>query len=327
MASKFKKAESQQGYLKLALYGKTGSGKTLTALLIADGIAKGTGKRIAYIDTEYGTDLYTKSIPERIVHPEGFDFDRIVTRSISEAIEAIESIDPEEYCVLIIDSVTHFWEAARAAYNGKTTGAGTIPIQAWGAIKKPYKKLMTLFLDGRFHAILCGREGVVMEQDEDGEMKITGTKLKAEGETPYEPHILARMTPERDEKGGYVIRIFFEKDRSGIFTGKTFDWPNYKTIEPVMGYLTGGSHGQIGSPESSAEKDVAAQEAERDKTERERKELFEQIRAALLSSSTLQKLQTAWSLTTGKKTKLGDELHSQLLSIKDARKAELLEVA
>jgi regulator of protease activity HflC (stomatin/prohibitin superfamily) len=28
--------------------------------------------------------------------------------------------------------------------------------------------------------------------------------LKAEGETPHEPHILGRMCPERDEKGGWI---------------------------------------------------------------------------------------------------------------------------
>jgi len=70
---------------------------------------------------------------------------------------------------------------------------------------------MSLLLDGSFHAIICGREGMVMEQDEDGEMRVTGTKLKAEGETPHEPHLLGRMCPERDEKGGYIIKVFFER--------------------------------------------------------------------------------------------------------------------
>ena len=60
---------------------------------------------------------------------------------------------------------------------------------------------MSLFLDGSFHAIFCGREGVVMEQDEDVEMRVTGTRLKAEGEAP---HVPGRMCPERDEEGGYI---------------------------------------------------------------------------------------------------------------------------
>ncbi len=325
--AKFQKAKSEQAYFKVALYGKTGSGKTLTSLLWAEGLAAREGKRVAYIDTERGTEFYSLDIPERTVHPKAFDFDRLITRSLMETLEAVESIDPKTYGVLVTDRIPHLWEAARAAYNGKMLPNGGIPIQAWQQIKKPYKRLMSLFLDGSFHAILCGREGVVMEQDEDGEMRVTGTKLKAEGETPHEPHVLGRMCPERDDKGGYIIKAFFEKDRSGILTGKEFLWPTYETIAPVVRYLCGGEQGKLGTPEEAAEIDISAQEAEKEKAERERKDLFDSIRAALRGAKTIDQLQTAWSLTNGKKTRLGDEFFTQLLTIKDSRKAEFLEVA
>jgi hypothetical protein len=324
---KFQKAISEQAYAKVALYGKTGSGKTLTSLLWAEGLAARDGKRVAFIDTERGSEFYAIDIPERTVHPKAFDFDRLITRSLMETLEAVESIDPKVHGVLVIDSITHLWEAARAAYNGKLLPNGGIPIQAWQQIKKPYKRLMSIFLDGSFHAILCGREGVVMEQDEDGEMRVTGTKLKAEGETPHEPHVLGRMCPERDEKGGYVIKVFFEKDRSGILTGKEFLWPTYETIAPVVGYLCSGEQGRLGTPEEAAERDISAQEAAQVRAERERREIFEQIRSALLGAKTLAQLQAAWSRTSGRKPRLGDELFTQLQTIKDSRKAGLLEVA
>src|SRR5512136_2850188 len=324
---KFVKAKSEQAFLKLALYGKPGSGKTLTSLLWAEGLAEREGKRIGMIDTERGSEFYGLAIPERTVHPKAFDFDRLITRSLMETIEAVEGIDPKVYGVLIIDSITHLWEAARAAYNGKLLPNGGLPIQAWQQIKKPYKRLMSLFLDGSFHAIICGREGVVMEQDEDGEMRVTGTKLKAEGETPHEPHILGRMCPDRDEKGGYIIKAFFEKDRSGILTGKEFLWPTYETIAPVVRYLCGGEQGKLGTPEEAAEIDISAQEAEKEKSERERRDLFDNIHAALIAANSIAQLQIAWSLTGGKKTRLGDEFFTQLQTIKDSRKAELLEVA
>jgi hypothetical protein len=160
---KFQKAISEQAYAKVALYGKTGSGKTLTSLLWAEGLAARDGKRVAFIDTERGSEFYAIDIPERTVHPKAFDFDRLITRSLMETLEAVESLDPKIHGVLVIDSITHLWEAARAAYNGKLLPNGGIPIQAWQQIKKPYKRLMSIFLDGSFHAILCGREGVVME--------------------------------------------------------------------------------------------------------------------------------------------------------------------
>lgn len=320
---KFTKAKTEQAFFKVGLYGKTGTGKTFTSLLWAEGLAAKEGKKIAFIDTEHGSDFYTMSIKERQYHPAAFDFDRILTRSLMEAVEATESIDPNEYGVLIIDSMTHLWEAARAAYTGKKMATGGIPIQAWNDIKRPYKRLMSLFLDGNFHAIMCGREGVVLDKDEDGELQVTGTKMKAEGETPHEPHILGRMISERDPSGGYIVQVFFEKDRSGILTGRTFTWPNYSTIEPVVNYLTGGSQGKLGMPEDSAEKDAAMQEQQAQAAEQEKKTMFEQIRSALLGSRTGEELKLAWDLTKGKKGKLG-EYFDQLATIKDTRKTELV---
>lgn len=321
----FQKATSVQAYFKAALYAKQGRGKTLTSLLWAEGLAARDKKRIAYIDTELGTDFYTKDISERKVHPKAFDFDRLVTRSIMEAVEAVESIDPNEHSVVVIDSITHLWEAAQAAYTGPRMSNGGIPIQAWQSIKRPYKKLMSLFLDGNFHAILCGREGVQMEKDEDGEMEVVGAKMKAEGETPYEPHILGRMQHRGDEGGpNNIVSVFFEKDRSGILAGRTIDWPNYETIAPVVAYLTGTQQGHLGTAEAAAEKDAAAQAKAKEQADKERETLFKQIRDALQAAKTLEDLKTAWTLTTGKKTKLGD-LYEQLAVVKEAKKAEMMQ--
>ena len=323
----FKKAEPQQARFKSGFYGKQGSGKTFTALLVAEGLAKRDGKRVAYIDTERGTDFYAKAIKERRVHPEAFDFDAIYTRSLYEVIDAVEALDPKVHGVVVVDSVTHLWEAAQAAYQGQRMSNGNLPIHAWGTIKKPYKKLMALLLDGNFHVIICGREGVVMEKDEDGVMEVTGTKMKAEGETPYEPHMLARFCPERTEDGGYLVRVFFEKDRTGIFTGRTINEPNYETFAPMMQYLTGESQAAMGDAESVGLKDGEAAIREKERTESERKALFDQIRGAISSARTADELKAAWSLISGKKTKLGEDLMTDLTNLKDTKKGELAAVA
>jgi hypothetical protein len=323
--AKLVKAEPKQAKVKIGIYGKSGSGKTFTSLLLAEGLAKREGKRIAFVDSERGTDYYSMDIAERTIHPKAFDFDRIVTRSMMEALEVASELDTSVYGVLVIDSITHFWEAAREAYMGKKGPSGQIPIQAWAEIKKPYKKLMAAFLDKDVHAILCGREGLQMEKDEDGDMEIVGTKMKAEGETAYEPHMLARFAPRRDAEGGYIISAFWEKDRSGILTGRTTDWPNYQTIEPITNYLS-GTQGTIGSIEESAEKDAAAIEAEGEKALVERDVLSTTIRTALESARSFAELKSAWSLTAGKKTKLGDR-YDQLETIHGARKAEILKAA
>jgi hypothetical protein len=323
MAQRFTKAKSEQAFFKAALYGRAGSGKTLTSLLWAEGLAAREGKRVAFVDSERGTEFYAMNIKERKVHPDAFDFDRIITRSLMETLEAVEEIDTKVYGALVIDSVTHLWEAARAAYTGKTTSTGGIPIQAWGAIKRPFKKLMALFLDGNYHAIMCGREGVVLEKDEDGELEVVGTKMKSEGESPHEPHVLGRMESSRQEGGGFMIRTFFEKDRSGILTGRTFDWPSYSTIEPVVSHLRGAHQGKLGTPEENAEIDVALAEKLEASIEGAKLELYQQIRDAINSAHSLEALKAAWSLTQGKKGKLSSYF-DELESIKDARKVELL---
>ena len=90
----FQKAMPEQAALKVSMYGPPGSGKTFTALLMAEGLVNRDGKRIAYVDTEHGTDFYAKAVPARSVHPEAFDFDALYTRSLSKTLEAVQALDP-----------------------------------------------------------------------------------------------------------------------------------------------------------------------------------------------------------------------------------------
>jgi hypothetical protein len=271
----FRKAKAEQAALKMGMYGPPGSGKTFTALTIAEGLAKISGKRVAFVDTEHGTDFYSQKVPTRNVHPEAFDFDALYTRSLVEVSKAVHDLDPAVYGVVIIDSVTHLWEAARAAYSGKTTRIGTIPMQAWGQIKKPYKDLISFLLSSPMHVIVCGRQGVEYETDEEtDELKAIGVKMKAEGETPYEPHILIRMEAIKPKKTNEIATIvaYAEKDRTGVLAGRSFSNPTFETLcKPLLGLL-GGTQAQIESSDETAAKDaegMAEQEANRETKSRE----------------------------------------------------------
>lgn len=323
----FKKASPQQARFKAGFYGKQGSGKTFTALLVAEGLAKRDGKRVAYVDTERGTDFYSQHIKERAFHPEGFDFDAIYTRSIYEVIEEVEALDTSTHSVIVVDSITHLWEAAQAAYAGKKMANGQIPVYAWGAIKKPYKKLMALLLSGNFHAIICGREGVVMEDDDDGQTKVVGTKMKAEGETAYEPHLLARFKPEYQPDGSQRVAAFFEKDRSGILTNRTIIEPNFATFAPMLSYLSGDIQGSIAGPEETALRDAESAAQEEEKKRREVAAMFTQIKGAIVSATDAEQLKAAWGLMKGKKTMLGEEYATQLEQLKETKKGELVATA
>lgn len=254
----FRRAKAEKASLKFGLYGLAGSGKTFTALLIAEGLANHEKKKIAYVDTERGTDFYANKVPSRQKHPEAFDFDALYTRSITETIEAIRGLNPQEYGVVIIDSITHIWEAAINSYGGKLTKAGTIPFHAWGKIKKPYKDLMTLLLNSPMHILICGRQGNEWAEDEETEeLKRVGTKMKAEGETPHEPDFLLHMEAIKNPKQKMAtITAFAEKDRSGILAGKVIEWPDFdKIAKPLLGLL-GKTQGHIDDQDETSNKDT-----------------------------------------------------------------------
>lgn len=265
----FRKAKAEQAALKMGVYGPPGSGKTFTSLLIAEGLAKISKKRIALVDTEHGTDFYCQTVPTRPVHPEAFDFDAIYTRSITDTVRELRALNLNEYGVVVIDSITHLWQACIEAYGGRQTSAGTIPMHAWGKIKKPYKDLMTFLLSSNLHVLICGRQGVEYATDEETEeLKAIGVKMKAEGETPYEPHILIRMEAIKPKRANEVAQIvaYAEKDRTGVLAGRSFVNPTFDSLcRPLLGLL-GATQAYIASTEETANLDadaLAAEETER----------------------------------------------------------------
>jgi hypothetical protein len=53
-----------------------------------------------------------------------FDFDVLYTKSITQALDAVRALDRATHDVLVIDSISHIWDATIAAYTGKKTHPG-----------------------------------------------------------------------------------------------------------------------------------------------------------------------------------------------------------
>lgn len=292
----FRKAKAEQAALKMGMFGPAGSGKTFTSLLIAEGIVRheGKGRKIAYWDTEHGTDFYAKEVPNRRVHPSAFDFDAIYTRSITEGSKAIHDLDPDEYGIAIIDSMTHIWEATLNAYSGKRDRSGKIPFHAWAGIKKPYKDLMNWMLNTPMHVMLLGRQANEWAQDDDtGESVAAGVKMRAEGETAYEPHLLVRMEgvkPLREDgktvkKNAEAIpTMYVIKDRTGVLQGKVIEFPNFETVAMPILPLLGGTQAKVQSDDEAAAVDAenltAAERARRAESDKLKRELIAQFELA-----------------------------------------------
>lgn len=147
--------EGGQSKVVIGIAGKSGDGKTLTALYIARGMVDKPSE-IGFLDTENKRgslyhdvldgkfeigDLYPPFSPSRY------------SMSIKEFQEHLSGIK-----VLIIDSVTHEWEgeggcediANLALEQGKKTAN-------WTGAKREHKKFMNVLLQSNIHIICCIR--------------------------------------------------------------------------------------------------------------------------------------------------------------------------
>lgn len=286
-----KKATCEKAAIKMAVYGPAGSGKTLTALIIAEAIAAATKKRIAFIDTENGTDFYAEEVRERTIHPKPFDFDRERTRSIAVVNKTLNDLKASEHSVVVIDSVTHLWEAAIAAYSGRRGADGQLPMHAWGAIKKPWKQMIEWMLNSPQHVIICGRLGNKFTEDDDGKVHSAGVKLKAEGETGYEPDFLLQLQPEQFKSGATAYYAYGEKDRTGVLRGRKLClWDGDNTdpntvrdiiVRPLM-RLLGNTHAKVETQDETAARDQEEiEKADAEKTSKSAA-LLERFKARLV---------------------------------------------
>lgn len=322
---KWMKAKPQQGKMKVAMYGPSGSGKSFTALMMAEGLAKRDGKRIAYVDTERGTDFYALDVKDRPVHPKSFDFDAIYTKSLNAVLRAVEQIDLRTHSVVVIDSISHLWDAAIEAYEGRMTSQDTIPMHAWGKIKKPYKKLISTLMGMDAHVFILGRQKNVFADDEKGKLVKLGVTMRSEGETPYEPNILIRLEcqgrpGERAKHVGFV-----EKDRSGVLAGRILDWPNFDTIIPVLELLNGTQ----AKPEDDEERIAADGEllAEQENTGKKKldksKALFDEMVPTIRAAGSTDDLASVAKSIKKHTRHLTEEHHASLKAIYLSRRQDL----
>jgi hypothetical protein len=141
-------------------------------------------------------------------------------------------------------------------------------LQAWAVIKKPYRELMNLLLSVPAHVLLCGRQGIDYGEDEaSGELKSLGYRMRAEGETSYEPDVLLRLESYRPGKKKPAIPVaHVEKNRTGVLAGQTIEWLRFENIAQPLLELLGTVQVVVPSDEEVGVQDaeaLARQEAER----------------------------------------------------------------
>ena len=260
-----KPAVNQTAYLKLGLQGFEGSGKTHLACDFAKELAKLTkGTKVAFFDTEKGSDFHIQRFKDA-----GIELHVIKSKSFADLLTVIEEAEAGKFSFLIIDSITHVWRELSSSYQ-KKKNKSRLTMQDWMILKTEWARFTYAYVNSKLHIAMCGRAGYEydFDEDEEGKKEIvkSGTKMKAEGETGFEPDLLIEtykvpigeiLTDKKAKKNakGFVNRCVVIKDRSDTINGKIFDKPKFSDFLSVVKFLNlGGEH--VGSGTSTKTEDI-----------------------------------------------------------------------
>ncbi|MFZ4560341.1 MAG: AAA family ATPase [Saprospiraceae bacterium] len=139
-------AERKQAFMKMALQGSAGSGKTYSALLLAKGLVSDWSK-IAVIDTEMGSsNLYAHLGPFQVLTLEP-------PHTPERYIEAIQLCLNGGMEAVVIDSISHCWENL-LDYHGSLQGNS---FANWNKVTPRHRAFVDTILQAKAHIVATMR--------------------------------------------------------------------------------------------------------------------------------------------------------------------------
>lgn len=232
--------------IKLGMYGGQGSGKTVTAALLAAALsAQFYNKAPVYV---VDPDLAWQFPKRRIFDVEGIELIQKPYRSFKQMRDSIFEAEKLGACCWIVDPLTLVWNELLDTFRGEKS---FIPIDSWGQIRQVWNAYIGLFLNSSMNCFALGRLGNDFEEQQEkqsnGDIKTklvkVGTKFKAGGGESfgYEPHLLLEMSLERKAKtvkgqehqgeGRMVHRADVLKDRTWMLNGAVLRWSDKSGYE------------------------------------------------------------------------------------------------
>ncbi len=214
----------------MALQGSSGSGKTYSSLLLAQGITNKDFSKIAIIDTENGSaDLYA--------HLGDYNVLALQPPYTPEKyIEAIELCEKEGMEVIIIDSISHAWDEL-LDFHSKLAGNS---FTNWAKVTPRQKAFTDKILQCKAHVIATMRtkQDYVLNQ-KDGK---------------YVPEKVGLKAVQRDGLD-YEFTLVFDidikhfavssKDRTGLFMGRPEFIINSGTGRRILEWCNSGVNDEV----------------------------------------------------------------------------------
>lgn len=200
-----KKSQRSKTKIKMALQAPSGSGKSMSAILLAQGLSKGDLTKVAVIDTEAGSsNLYAHLGNYNVLSLE-------TPHSPERYIEAIDVCIKSGMEVVIIDSISHCWDFL-LDYHASLTGNS---FTNWNKVTPRQKAFVDKILQSDVH-IICT-------------MRVKQDYILSERNGKMVPEKVGLKAIQRDEIS-YEFTIVFDidykhfasasKDRTNLFEGK-----------------------------------------------------------------------------------------------------------
>jgi hypothetical protein len=147
----FIKAERTKLFLRCALFGPSGGGKTMSALRMAKGIAEKMNVPFAVIDTEARS---ASKYADRFY----FDVDNLEKKTIDHYITSMGNAAKAGYKILVIDSLSHAWRELTEEVDRLTqASANKNSLLSWGKVGPKQKRLIEAILNYPGHLIVTMR--------------------------------------------------------------------------------------------------------------------------------------------------------------------------
>ncbi len=250
------KAKRTLAKIKLAIGGVSGSGKTMSSLLLAFGLVKAAHPewndeqcwdKICIIDTENGSaSLYVGSsvgqyrLGEYFTIPMAppYDFD-----SYENSILAAENAGME---VIIVDSLSHLWAGQGGALDvqGKIAARTGNSYTAWRDVTPKFNHLMDVILQSKSHIIcnLRAKQEYTQEKNANGKTVVKNVGLGFQFREGSEFDFSTVFLLDQDHTANAT------KDRTGLFDGKYF-MISPETGKEIYAWLSSGAPAPAPKPE------------------------------------------------------------------------------
>lgn len=222
-----RKASKKHVKIKMGYQGPAGSGKTMSAILTAEGLC-GDLSKVVIIDTENkSSELYA--------HLGGYSVIELPPPFAPERyIERIKAAEEAGFEVIIIDSVSHEWEGKGGVLDISNSMTGN-SFTNWAKITPRHNAFVDAILQSPCHVIVTFRtktDYVLVEKNGKQVPEKVGMKAVTREGWEYDMTIVFDLDIKQNTN--------VSKDRTGLFTNKPSFIPSVETGRIIKAWCESG---------------------------------------------------------------------------------------